>query len=182
MIALSMGDPAGVGPELAVAAWVQARAEGLPAFVVIGSRAVIASAAARRGIAAQVIAVSAPDQADGVFARALPVIDIGVGAYTPGEPDDAGARLALDSLTLATELTRHSASSALVTGPIAKSRLARVGFAHPGQTEFVAAACGIAPRDAVMMRRNAAVQFTKVEQPQRSFSGAGRSGLDWMGA
>jgi 4-hydroxythreonine-4-phosphate dehydrogenase len=150
-LALSMGDPAGVGPELAVAAWAQARAEGLPPFVVIGSRAVLAAAAARRGIDASVIAVGAPDQAGALFARALPVIDVGVGHYTPGEPDDAGAKLALDSLTLATELTRHGATAALVTGPIAKSRLARVGFTFPGQTEFVAAACGIAPDDAVMM-------------------------------
>ena len=150
-LALSMGDPAGVGPELAVAAWAQAVAEGLPPFVVIGSRAVIAAAARRRGSDVNVIAVGAPAQAAGVFATALPVIDIGAGHYTPGDPNDTGAALALASLTLATELTRHGVTAALVTGPVAKSRLARVGFAYPGQTEFVAAACGIAPDDAVMM-------------------------------
>ena len=148
-LALSMGDPAGVGPELAVAAWRLAAAQGLAPFVVIGSHAVIAAAARATGV--PVTAVASPAEAIGVFANALPVIDVGAGPYTPGEPDDAGAALALASLTLATELTRHGATAALVTGPIAKSRLARVGFAHPGQTEFVAAACGIAPADAVMM-------------------------------
>jgi 4-hydroxythreonine-4-phosphate dehydrogenase len=146
-----MGDPAGVGPELAVAAWTLAAAEGLPPFVVIGSRAVIAAAARQRGLDARVIAVSSPAEALALFDTALPVIDIGHGEYRPGEPDDAGAALALASLTLATELTRHGATSALVTGPIAKSRLARVGFDHPGQTEFVAAACGVAANEAVMM-------------------------------
>jgi len=149
MIALSMGDPAGVGPELAVAAWTLAVAERLPPFVVIGSHAVMAAAARRSDV--PVVAVSSPEHARALFAGALPVIDVGHGDYRPGDPDDAGAALALASLTLATELTRHGATSALVTGPIAKSRLARVGFDYPGQTEFVAAACGVAAHDAVMM-------------------------------
>ena len=150
-LALSMGDPAGVGPELAVDAWAQAKDHALPPFVVIGSHAVIAAAARQRGIAAPVIAVSSPDEVAAVFQTGVPVIDIGLGAYTPGQPDDAGAALALASLTLATQLTRHGATRALVTGPIAKSRLARVGFDYPGQTEFVAAACGVAAHGAVMM-------------------------------
>jgi len=148
-LALSMGDPAGVGPELAVAAWRLAGEENLPPFVVIGSHAVIAAAARVAGV--PVIAVKSPAEARSVFDTAMPVIDVGLGTYTPGQPDDAGAALALASLTLASELTIHGATSALVTGPIAKSRLARVGFAHPGQTEFVATACGIAPDQAVMM-------------------------------
>jgi len=147
-LALSMGDPAGVGPELAVQAWKAARDGALPPFVVVGSHAVIAAAA---GAGVPVQRVSAPDQARAVFAEALPVIDVGHAAYTPGQPDDAGARAALDSLTLAIELTRAGTTSALVTGPVAKHQLARVGFAYPGQTECVAAACGIAADAAVMM-------------------------------
>jgi 4-hydroxythreonine-4-phosphate dehydrogenase len=149
IVALSMGDPAGVGPELAVAAWALADGAALPPFVVIGSHAVLAAAARNAGV--PVVAVASPAEARAVFADALPVIDVGPGAYSPGRPDDAGAALALASLTLATALTRHDATAALVTGPVAKSRLARVGFDFPGQTEFVAAACGVAPDNAVMM-------------------------------
>jgi 4-hydroxythreonine-4-phosphate dehydrogenase len=149
IVALSMGDPAGVGPELAVAAWRLAAGAALPPFVVVGSHTVIAAAARGQGV--PVLAVASPAEALDVFASALPVIDVGIGDYTPGRPDDAGAALALASLTLATELTRHDDTAALVTGPVAKSRLARVGFAYPGQTEFVAAACGVAPENAVMM-------------------------------
>jgi 4-hydroxythreonine-4-phosphate dehydrogenase len=151
MIALSMGDPAGVGPELAVAAWALSGTVGLPPFVVVGSARIIAAAAQRRGLHAQVTTVASFEQASALFDSALPVIDIGDGDYTPGMPDDAGAALALESLTRAAELAGSGAASALVTGPIAKSLLARVGFDYPGQTEFVAAACGIAARDAVMM-------------------------------
>src|SRR5690606_6268210 len=71
--------------------------------------------------------------------------------YRPGTPDDAGGRLALESLDLATRLAVDGLASGVVTGPIAKAELAKVGFGFPGQTEFVAAACGVAADDAVMM-------------------------------
>lgn len=150
-LALSIGDPAGVGPELAAAAWALSDAEGLPPFFVVGSARVVAEAARKRGITVPVCTVKTPDEVADCFVDTLPVLDLADLPYTPGEPDDAGAELALNALATATGLVRSGAASALVTGPIAKSRLARVGFTHPGQTEFVAEACGIAPENAVMM-------------------------------
>lgn len=150
-LALSIGDPAGIGPELAAAAWAARDAENLPPFFVIGSARVIEAAARARGLNVPVCAVNAPDEVADCFADAIPVLDLGDLTYTPGQPDDAGAALALNALGVATGLVRSGAAAALVTGPIAKSRLARVGFDHPGQTEFVASACGIAPENAVMM-------------------------------
>jgi 4-hydroxythreonine-4-phosphate dehydrogenase len=73
------------------------------------------------------------------------------GPYRPGQPASQGAELALASLTVAARLAVDGKAGGIVTGPIAKARLAEVGFTHPGQTEFVAAACGVAPEDAVMM-------------------------------
>lgn len=71
--------------------------------------------------------------------------------YQPGEPVADGARLALASLEQAAALAVSGQAGALVTGPIAKALLAEVGFAFPGQTEFVADACGAAAEDAVML-------------------------------
>ncbi|KHS42298.1 4-hydroxythreonine-4-phosphate dehydrogenase PdxA [Novosphingobium subterraneum] len=150
-LALTIGDPAGVGPELAAAAWALRDSEGLPPFFVVGSARVVEEAARRRGISALVCTVKAPDEVAECFDGALPVLDLADLRYTPGEPDDAGASLALNALATATGLVRSGAASALVTGPIAKSRLARVGFDHPGQTEFVAQACGVTAENAVMM-------------------------------
>lgn len=150
-LALTIGDPAGVGPELAAAAWALSDAEALPPFFVVGSARVVEEAARRRGITVPVCAVKTTDEVAGRFADALPVLDLDDLPYTPGQPDDAGALLALNALATATGLVRSGAASALVTGPIAKSRLARVGFDFPGQTEFVADACGITPELAVMM-------------------------------
>ncbi|OYU33472.1 4-hydroxythreonine-4-phosphate dehydrogenase PdxA [Novosphingobium sp. PASSN1] len=150
-LAISLGDPAGVGPELIAAAWALSDAEALPPFFAVGNRDLIAAAAAARGLTIPIVAIAAPDEAAAVFPHALPVLDVGVAAYTPGQPDDAGAALALRALEVATSLVRQGAAAALVTGPIAKSRLARIGFNQPGQTEFVAEACGITPENAVMM-------------------------------
>ena len=108
-------------------------------------------AARRRGLTIPVMPVMSLDEALDCFDRALPTLAGADGAYRPGAPDSEGAELALASLEEATRLTVAGEASALVTGPIAKARLAEVGFGHPGQTEFVAAACGMAPRDAVMM-------------------------------
>ena len=150
-LAISLGDPAGIGPELIAAAWDQRDAQALPPFFAVGNRDLIEAAARSRGLAIAVVAIAAPDEAAAVFPHALPVLDVGTAPYTPGHPDDAGAALALRALEVATSLVKQGAAAALVTGPIAKSRLARIGFNQPGQTEFVAEACGITPENAVMM-------------------------------
>ena len=150
-IAISIGDPAGVGPELICAAWALSGTAGLTPFFAVGSKRVLEKAARRRGLHVRLRAIATPDEAAAVFDEALPVLDLGDADYTPGQPDVAGARLALQALDTATALVRAGKAGALVTGPIAKSRLAEVGFTHPGQTEFVAEACGVAASDAVMM-------------------------------
>ncbi|RZJ98224.1 MAG: 4-hydroxythreonine-4-phosphate dehydrogenase PdxA [Novosphingobium sp.] len=150
-LAVSLGDPAGVGPELLTEAWTRRAEEGLRPFFAVGGAMVLAEAAAIRGIAAPVERITDPAQAAEVFARALPVLDHPDGSYKPGQPDRAGAELALASLTEAARLAVAGEAGGVITGPIAKSRLAELGFAHPGQTEFVAAASGVAPEDAVMM-------------------------------
>ncbi|BBC72570.1 4-hydroxythreonine-4-phosphate dehydrogenase [Altererythrobacter sp. B11] len=150
-LALSLGDPAGIGPELACAAWAARAEHGLPPFLVTHGAGLLREAAARRGLDVPVARIAAPEDAAQVFATALPVLGDADLAYRPGEPDEDGARLALASLTEATALAVSGAAAAVVTGPIAKSELAKIGFAHPGQTEFMAASCGMAPEEAVMM-------------------------------
>ena len=150
-LAISLGDPAGVGPELIAQAWAAREAEVLPPFFATGGAGVLRAAAATRGIDLPVAIIADPDEAAGLFGHALPVLGDADCDYRPGAPDTAGARFALASLEMAARLAANGLADALVTGPIAKSRLAEVGFDYPGQTEFVAAACGVSPGDAVMM-------------------------------
>ena len=150
-LAISLGDPAGVGPELIAAAWAQRDDRDLPPFFVAGGAEVLRAAAAQRGLAVPIVELYHPAEALEHFGYALPVLAGADGSYSPGKPNRAGAELALTSLIEATELTKRGEAAALVTAPIAKALLAQVGFAYPGQTEFVAAACSYAPGDAVMM-------------------------------
>lgn len=150
-LAVSLGDPAGIGPELIAQAWALRAAERLPPFFAVGGAQLLIDAARSRGIDLPVEAIATPAEAEAVFSRALPVLGTEDTEFRPGQPDRAGAEFALASLDGAARLAASGAASGLVTGPIAKARLAEVGFTHPGQTEFVAAACGVAASDAVMM-------------------------------
>ena len=146
-LAVALGDPAGVGPEIAAKAWERRAAERLHPFFVVGD--VRSIEAVWRGPIAR---ISAPEDALGTFGEALPLIQLeDAGEIVPGKPNVAGARCSLDSLELAVGLARSGAACGLVTGPVSKAQLYSIGFAHPGQTEFVAERCGIARENAVMM-------------------------------
>jgi 4-hydroxythreonine-4-phosphate dehydrogenase len=149
-IAVSLGDPAGVGPELLAECWARRQPGQMP-FFAVGGAGLLRAAAASRGIDLPVARIADPAEAAAAFAGALPVLDEIDGEWRPGEPDRDGAALALASLTAAAGFAARGEAAAIVTGPIAKSRLAAIGFVHPGQTEFVAEACGVLAEDAVMM-------------------------------
>ena len=133
-LALSAGDPAGVGAEIIAKAWAVLR-KGGPAFVVVGDAQLLASA----GGGVRVRAVTGPDEAVGVFAEALPVIDIPL--LTPvvsGHPSPAYAPQVIRWIETGVGLALSGAVSGLVTAPIAKAPLYEAGFKFPGHTEFLA--------------------------------------------
>jgi len=146
-LAISLGDPAGIGPEVIAKCWDSRGEFNLPPFVAIGDP---------RSITAvwdgPIELIENPAQADSAFDVGLPLIQLNAGdADTPGHPSVAGAHCSLDSLELAVGLARSGSASAVVTGPVAKEQLYSIGFQHPGQTEFVAERCGIAAANVVMM-------------------------------
>ncbi len=146
-LAVSIGDPAGIGPEIVAAAWARRHDEGLPPFFAIGDRRAIAAV-----WDGPVETLGAPGEAAAAFDRALPLVQVDdPGAIVPGDPNLAGARCALDSLEIAVGLARNGFAGGIVTGPVSKAQLYNIGFNYPGQTEFVAERCGIAASNAVMM-------------------------------
>ncbi|MCL4673270.1 MAG: 4-hydroxythreonine-4-phosphate dehydrogenase PdxA [Sphingomonadaceae bacterium] len=150
-LAVSLGDPAGIGPEIIAQSWLRRAEAGLAPFVVLGGGAVLGAAARARGLDCPVIAVDAVEDAPAAFARGIPVLGEADCPYRPGEPDDEGAALAMHSLAEATRLALLGTAVGVVTAPVAKAQLAKVGFEFPGQTEFLAIACGLAAENAVMM-------------------------------
>jgi 4-hydroxythreonine-4-phosphate dehydrogenase len=146
-LAVSLGDPAGIGPEVIAKCWDNRGGFGLPPFVAIGDP---------RSIAAvwdgPIEVVDDPRQADAAFDYGLPLIQLNAPKPDmPGHPSVAGAHTSLDSLEIAVGLARSGSAAAVVTGPVAKEQLYAIGFQHPGQTEFVAERCGVSPGNVVMM-------------------------------
>lgn len=150
-LAVSLGDPAGVGPELIAEAWTRREVERLPPFVVCGGGGLLHRAAERRGFDLPIASVASVAEAAGAFATALPVIGADDGPYSPGKPGAEGARLALASLTAAAGFAVDGQAAGIVTGPVSKAELAAIGYPFPGQTEFVAEASGAAASSAVML-------------------------------
>lgn len=146
-LAIALGDPAGIGPEIVAKAWDVREAEKLPTFFAVGD--IRSISAVWQG---PVQRIAAPEEAGRIFPHALPLIQVeDAGEIVPGEPNMPGARCSLDALEMAAGLARSGAAGALVTAPVSKAQLYAVGFVHPGQTEFVAERCGISGDNAVMM-------------------------------
>ncbi len=135
-LALTQGDPAGIGPELALLAW-RARKAATPVFFVLADPDHLARLAGDLGLDVNVRAC-APDQATALFADALPVVPLSrkVGAR-PGRPDPGAAEATLELIDLAVDLVRQGQAGAIVTNPIAKDVLYAAGFKHPGHTEYL---------------------------------------------
>lgn len=146
-LAISIGDPAGIGPEVIAKCWDHRKEFGLPPFVAIGDGHSVDAV-----WDGPIEVVDDPGQADAAFDYALPLIQVpSADGDVPGHPTVAGAHCSLDSLELAVGLARSGSAGAVVTGPVSKEQLYAIGFQHPGQTEFVAERCGVAPGNVVMM-------------------------------
>ena len=150
-LAVSLGDPAGIGPEIIVQAWAMRGETALGPFAVAGGAETLRAAAEALRMDCPIVEIDTIGEAGEAFAAGLPVLPGADGAYLPGAPDPIGARLALASLEQATGLAVSGDAAAVVTAPIAKGLLEQVGFRFPGQTEYLASACGLPDSASVMM-------------------------------
>lgn len=145
-----MGEPAGIGGEIAVQAW-RRRGEGVPPFYAIDDPARLAALARRFDWDVPVRPIDRPEEALSLFAEALPVVPIGAAPRArPGQPDRADARLVLAAIERAVADARDGRAAAVVTNPISKDALYRAGFRHPGHTEYLAELAG-STAPAIMM-------------------------------
>ena len=142
-LALSGGEPAGIGPDIALAVWSARASDPVPPFAVYADAAAWRERAALLGLSVPIEVVTCPGDAGRVFARALPVVDIphAVGVR-PGVPDSRNGGAVIASIVEATAAVARGEAAALVTNPIAKSVLYDAGFTHPGHTEFLAELAG----------------------------------------
>lgn len=153
-LALTSGEPAGIGPDIAIMAWLRRHELKLPAFYLRVDRGLIEQRARTLGLKVELADVGTED-AQRAFADALPVVATGHAATArPGQPDGSSAEAAIGSIRQAVGDVVAGKAAAVVTNPIAKSVLYRAGFRHPGHTEFLAelaAAGGRAPQPVMML-------------------------------
>jgi 4-hydroxythreonine-4-phosphate dehydrogenase len=137
-LALTLGEPAGIGPDIAIAAWLRRSELKLPAFYLTCDRDFLRERARLLGLDVKLKDVQ-PEDAVAAFADALPVVATGhIATAQPGRPDDSSADAAIGSIRHAVGDVIAGRAAAVVTSPIAKSVLYGAGFRHPGHTEFLA--------------------------------------------
>lgn len=165
-LALTMGEPAGIGGEIALQTWLaradRIRGEALPPFYLIDDPGRLAALARALGWPVPVRPIASPEETAEVFAAALPVMPLGIAVRArPGHPDPADAPAILGAIEAAVAAVQDGRAAAVVTNPIHKETLYRAGFRHPGHTEFLAelAGSGEAP---VMMLASAELRVVPV--------------------
>lgn len=136
-LALTMGEPAGIGPDITLAAWHRRDELKLPPFYVLADPQCLARRAKLLALDIPIEVVK-PAEASAVFGRALPVVALGLSARgEPGQPDETSAPAAIASIKQAVIDVIEGAAAAVVTNPVAKSVLYQSGFADPGHTEYL---------------------------------------------
>jgi 4-hydroxythreonine-4-phosphate dehydrogenase len=154
-LALTLGEPAGIGPDLTIHLWRHRAELRPPPFYLIGQPEFIQLRANQLGVDITT-SIVAPSQAIKCFQRALPIVPLDVAiTATPGKPDASSAPAAIASIRRAVDDVLAGRAAAIVTNPIAKNVLYRSGFAEPGHTEFLAKlaqeATGHATRPVMML-------------------------------
>jgi 4-hydroxythreonine-4-phosphate dehydrogenase len=135
-IALSMGDPSGIGPEIALMAWLRRASDDRP-FFVLGDPAHMRRTAAHIGLDIPIVE-STPEDAAAQFDQVLPVCPLSSEVRgVPARPDPADAKPTIEAIATGVRLLRNGRAHALVTNPISKDNLYKAGFNHPGHTEFL---------------------------------------------
>ncbi|MFZ1413412.1 MAG: 4-hydroxythreonine-4-phosphate dehydrogenase PdxA [Defluviicoccus sp.] len=142
-LALTMGEPAGIGAEIALKAWLQRDDSGVPPFFIIADAGHLAHEAAALDLAVPLIRIAEPAAAIEAFACGLPVLHRPLPHVpVPGRPEAATAPSVIKAIEEAVHLTQAGQAAAVVTNPIHKKILLGAGFPFPGHTEFLASLAG----------------------------------------
>ena len=146
-----MGDPAGIGGELTLAAWNRTRQQG-PAYVALDDPARLAALAASLGLQVPIIEIGHPAEAPAIFPEGLPVLPVRLARpVRPGQPDPANASATIASIEMAVRLAQQGVVAGIVTNPISKAVLYGTGFAFPGHTEYLGALTGMTEPPIMML-------------------------------
>lgn len=138
-LALTMGDPAGIGPEISLAVWAHRHTNRCPPFALLADPALLEDRAREVGLLASIAEVGSFDEAGQAFDKALPVMPVKLAERVrAGAPKASNGAAVIGAIEAGVAAVADGSAAALVTNPIAKSVLYEAGFRHPGHTEFLA--------------------------------------------
>ncbi len=153
-LAVTMGEPAGIGPEIALQAWMHRLARDVPPFFILADPDHLAHLAEGLGYAVPIV-VTDPERAFEMFPLALPVLPLAMAVLAePGVPNPADAPAVIEAIRRGVQFVHDGRASAVVTNPISKAPLQRAGFPHAGHTDYLGVLAEEfwgAPARAVMM-------------------------------
>lgn len=138
-LALTMGDPAGIGPDITLRAWMGRDQSNVPPFVALTDPDLILARADALGLSPEICVLDRAAEAPDQFSRALPILPIPLSTrIEPGQPDRTAAPAIQASIEQAVDLAFGGRVRAVVTNPISKAVLYDAGFSFPGHTEYLA--------------------------------------------
>jgi len=150
-LGVTMGEPAGIGGEIVLKAWLRRRAGRLP-FFVIDDPDRLRNIASRLELQVPVCEIEAPESAGQIFSESLPVLAEPLRVPSvPGKLDPANAPAVISAIDRAVSLVRERRIDAIVTNPIHKKCLYDAGFRHPGHTEYLASLVSTETRPVMML-------------------------------
>ncbi len=139
-LVVSMGEPAGIGPDIILLSWLRRVALSLPFFYVIGNKACLSERARQLGLDISIETITHSEQVRDVFLNALPVMEgLPVDRVLAGKINPANGAFVIDAIKSGVQAIHKNQASGLVTAPIHKGALYDVGFSFPGHTEYLAA-------------------------------------------
>lgn len=154
-LALTMGDPAGIGPDITLQAWSERASTDLPAFIVLGDPEIFSNRANELGLHVPIEEVDGAKVASECFGNALPVYPLRLPKQVnSGIPETNSAGIIIEAINIGVEWVQQGKASALVTNPINKNLLSKAGFSHSGHTEYLAQLCsenGNTPRPVMLL-------------------------------
>lgn len=178
-LVVTMGEPAGIGPEITLAAWALRRQRGLPCFYMVADPWHMRRVAAKTQPGTEIFEISDPAEAPAAFETGLPVLAVeNEGDVIFGKPQQATAAAVIRSIDTGVDHVLRGRAAAIVTNPIQKSVLYDAGFHHPGHTEYLADLCskfaGSDALDPIMMLAVPALKVVPltIHIPLRQVAGA----------
>lgn len=141
-LAVTMGDPSGIGPDIILMSWLKRRELSLHSFFVMGCPDIFQQRAKSLGLDVPVSVIASANEASATFDASLPVIALdNCTDVEAGKPNASAAASVIQAIDRAVELVRSGRAGAVVTAPISKKQLSSAGFPHPGHTEYLAELC-----------------------------------------